>query len=78
MYDKVEWECLARIMERLGFDGKVIHLILQCVATTSLTPLINGSRAKTIFPQRGLRQGDPISPYLFLFIMEGFSRLMGK
>lgn len=50
----------------------------QCVTTTSLQVLVNGEPTETIFPSCGLRQGDPLSPYLFVLCMEVFSALLRK
>jgi hypothetical protein len=75
-YDRVEWHFLERMMERLGFDSRWINLIMQCVSTVSYKIKVNGDLTEEIVPTRGLRQGDPLSPYLFLICAEGFSGLL--
>ena len=65
-YDKVEWDFLRKIMHKLGFDERWIHLVMMCVCTTSYSILLNGEHTGYIKPTWGIRQGDPLSPYLFL------------
>ncbi|XP_074335978.1 uncharacterized protein LOC141673144 [Apium graveolens] len=64
-------------MKQLGFDDKWIAWML-CVTTVSYSMNFNGTQVGPINPSRGLRQGDPLSPYLFLFSVEGLSRMIQK
>jgi hypothetical protein len=77
-YDRVEWNFLEAIMKRLGFADRWISLLMTCVRTVSYSILLNGSPQGCITPTRGLRQGDPLSPYLFLLCAEGLSSLIMK
>jgi len=77
-YDRVEWHFLRRMMEKMGFDSRWINLIMQCVSTVSYKIKVNGELTEEIVPTRGLRQGDPLSPYLFLICAEGFSSLLNE
>ncbi|CAO2191947.1 unnamed protein product [Urochloa humidicola] len=75
-YDRVEWQYLRAIMHKLGFSEQWIELIMRCVETVSFSVRVNGFLSEQFQPTRGIRQGDPISPYLFLLCAEGFSSLL--
>ena len=77
-YDSVEWRCLEKIMEKLGFDQKVRDLLLKCVSSVKYSIRINGKPCGNIVPTRGLHQGDPLSPYLFLSCAKGLSAMIKK
>ena len=70
-YDQVEWECLKRIMKKLGFHEKWIDTVKRRVSSMKYIVKINGQPYGLIQPTRGLRQGDPLLPYLFLICSEG-------
>ncbi|KAA3465418.1 reverse transcriptase [Gossypium australe] len=75
-YDRVEWVFLKEVMLKMGFEKKWVELILRRISTESYTVNINGNRGRTFQATRGLRQGDPLSPFLFLVCSEGLLALM--
>ncbi|XP_062103683.1 uncharacterized protein LOC133814782 [Humulus lupulus] len=75
-YDRVEWAFLGAIMARLGFHERWVSLILTCVSSVRYQITHQGHVMGPILPTRGIRQGDPLSPYLFLLCAEGFSSLV--
>ncbi|KAA3489221.1 reverse transcriptase [Gossypium australe] len=75
-YDRVEWSFIKEVMMKMGFAEKWIELILKCITTASFAININGERGRGFQATRGLRQGDPLSPFLFLICSEGLSALM--
>ena len=77
-YDRVEWDFLERAMVHLGFAGSFVATIMSCIKSVSYSVLLNGVPGRTIKPSRGLRQGDSLSPYLFLLCAMGLQGLLHK
>lgn len=75
-YDRVDWRFLEKGMYKLGFAHHWVKWIMACVTTVRYTIKFNGTLLSTFAPSRGLRQGDPLSPFLFLFVADGLSCLM--
>jgi hypothetical protein len=75
-YDSVDWGFLEYMLRRFNFGGKWIEWIKACVFAGSLSVLVNGSPTNEINIHRGLKQGDPLAPFLFLLVAEGFAGLM--
>ena len=75
-YDRVKWGFIKQVMEKMSFHEKWINLIMHCITTISYFVLINGVAYGSIIPTRGLRQGDIVSPYIFLLCAYGFSSLI--
>uniref|UniRef100_A0A803QHW9 Reverse transcriptase domain-containing protein n=1 Tax=Cannabis sativa TaxID=3483 RepID=A0A803QHW9_CANSA len=75
-FDRVEWTFLWAVMEKMGFASNWIALIQNCLTSSSLSFSLNGEVTGYVKPSRGLRQGDPLSPYHFLIGSEGLSRLL--
>jgi len=65
-------------MIKIGFDRQWVRLIIICLETVDYSVIVNNEMVGPIIPDRGLRQGDPLSPYLFILCAEGLSALFRK
>ena len=77
-YDHVNWEALLDLLKRMGFGVRWCRWIRTCISTVQFSVLFNGSPVDFFGSSRGLRQGDPLSPMLFLVLMEVFSKMMKR
>ena len=75
-YDRLEWPYLKGIMAKLGFSQQWIDTVMSMVSSVSFSVLFNEEKLESFKPTRGIRQGDPISPYLFLIAAEGLLCLL--
>ncbi|GKV32614.1 hypothetical protein SLEP1_g41208 [Rubroshorea leprosula] len=77
-YDKVSWRFLDFMMQKSGFSNTWREWIMECLRSSMVSVLVNGSPTRQFSMSRGLRQGDPLSPFLFLIIAEGINGLVMK
>ena len=75
-YDKIEWSFITEVLINANFPHNLVNLIMCCVSFVSISILFNGGSVKPIFPSRGIRKGDPLSPYLFILCMEVLGHLI--
>jgi len=73
-YDKVDWGFLRLLLVHIGMDYVLVNWIMACVHNVKFAVLINGVPTNFFHSQRGLRQGCPLSPLLFILVMDGLSR----
>ncbi|KAL9679594.1 hypothetical protein QQ045_017460 [Rhodiola kirilowii] len=77
-YDRIEWRFLESMMLTMGFTVGWVRKIMMCVESVTYKVKVNDIISESIKPNRGLRQGDPISPYLFLICAEWFTYAVAK
>ncbi|XP_061993825.1 uncharacterized protein LOC133711745 [Rosa rugosa] len=77
-YDRLDWSFISAILTKLGFASQWIHIIMKCICSVTYSILLHGEPSPPITPTRGIRQGDPLSPYLFILCGEGLSALISQ
>lgn len=76
VFDKVEWSFIKYSLTSLKFSQDLIDLIMSYISTTSTSILIKGSNTEPFKPSRGIFQGEPLSPYIFIICLEMLLRLI--
>lgn len=77
-FDSINWSFLKSMLQRLNFPDQFIQWIMQCVTITTYSIALNGGLNGLFKGAKRLRQGDPLSPFLFVICLEYFSRLLKK
>ena len=75
-YDRLEWSFIHKVLQAFHFPLSIIKLIMSCVSSSTISVLVNGAALESFSPSRGIRQGDPLSPYLFILCMEYLGSLI--
>ena len=73
--DRMKFSFVRNMLYSLNFHNDTVDLILSCISITSISLLFNGEKLEEFQPSRGQRQGDPISPHIFILCMEFLSSL---
>lgn len=77
-YDRILWSFITDILMEIGLPLNLISIIMHAVTRVKTNVMWNGSRSEFFSPQRGTRQGDPISPYLFVLCMDRLTRFIAE
>ena len=77
-YDSIRWGCILDILTAIGTPSILLRCIKACITTPKFSICVNGELTGFFASKRGVRQGDPLSPFLFLIAMKAFSRSLSK
>jgi hypothetical protein len=75
-YDRLNWNFIYRTMLEVRYPKEWVNVVMASVTSVRTNVKWNGERSEYFHPQRGIRQGDPISPYLFVICMDKLSHLI--
>jgi hypothetical protein len=77
-YDRVDWRFLEGVLAKLGFHSQWIRWVMACVTIVRYSVRFNRNMLDSFTLSRSIRQGDPLFPYLFLFVVDGLSSFIRK
>jgi hypothetical protein len=77
-YDRLSWEFIHRVLMEVKLPEDMINLIMNCISSVQSNVLWNDNRSDFFKPHCGVRQGDPMSPYLFVLCMDKLSHLIAE
>lgn len=77
-YDSMEWDFLRVVLHCFGYPSQLIHLTMECVTIARFSVIFNGELAGFYPSSRGLKQGDPLFPYLFVMVMEVLTGMLNQ
>ena len=77
-YDRLDWSFIKDTLSLVGISGRLLQLIMACISSSRLSVLWNGTPTDSFTPSRGIRQGDPLSPYIFTLCMERLHHIISE
>ena len=77
-YDRVEWNFVETLLEKMGFGRIWVRWLMSCINSVTFAVLLNGRSHGFIKPERGIRQGDPLSPFLFILCAEALVGIVNR
>ena len=77
-YDRLRWSFIRESLMELRLPQNMVEVVMQCIESVRLSILWNGEPMESFRPSRGIRQGDPLSPYLYVICMERLSHLIER
>lgn len=75
-YDRLNWNFIMQCLDECKFPPKLTNAIKHCITSSSFQLLWNSDKTNIFTPSRGIRQGDPISPYLYVICMDMLSHII--
>lgn len=75
-YDRLSWEYLQKILKSYGFDDRWIDWVMSMITMPIMSILLNRTPIEAFNPSKGFRQGDPLSPFLFILVVDGLGRMI--
>ena len=77
-YDRLQWGFINQVLEEVGIKGRFRNLIMSCISSVQYRVILNGELSGSFNPRSGIRQGDPLSPYIFVLCMEKLSHIISQ
>lgn len=77
-YDRLEWGFIQNMMNKFGFSQQWIEMVMYFIRSVKYSFIHNGEVFGNLSPERGIRQGDPISPYIYIMCVEGLSAMIRR